>query len=205
VVGVIVLVVVLGGVGFLLLSGGDDGVKELETGGASITVGDRIETTTTTEPERTTTTAPTTTTVPTSSTASPFPDFGTPGGVAPGGPPTPGGSSATSCPSGGIDTQVTATSFSQFGTDYTITVEGRSVNNTTAPVTLDLTVSISHTGSQPNPWVQPVTQSRSPVPPGQTSTWTFTGTINGGTATGITGIGGGFRWADPALSSCPTQ
>ena len=33
----------------------------------------------------------------------------------------------------------------------------------------------------------------------------FTGTINGGTATGITGIGGGFRWADPALSSCPTQ
>jgi hypothetical protein len=204
VVGVIVLVVVLGGVAFIALSGDGDGVRELETGGASITVGDRVETTTTTEPERPTTTESTTTSAPTSTTASPFPDFGTPG-VAPGTPSNPGGSSGTSCPSGGIDTQVTATSFSQFGTDYTITVEGRSVNNTTAPVTLDLTVSISHTGSQPNPWVQPVVQSRSPVPPGQTSTWTFTGTINGGTATGITGIGGGFRWADPALSSCPTQ
>ena len=82
------------------------------------------------------------------------------------------------------------------------------MNNTTAPVTLDLTVSISHTGVAAEPWVQPVVQSRSPVPPpAQTSTWTFTGTINGGTATGITGVGGGIplgRRGAVELSDGPT-
>ena len=109
-------VVVLGGVAFIALSGDDEGVRELETGGASITVGRSRR-----RPRRPPSpTAPTTTTdhhpathVP---TRRPSPTSARRAVSHRATPSNPGGR-GHACPSGGIDTQVTATSFSQFGTD----------------------------------------------------------------------------------------
>jgi pimeloyl-ACP methyl ester carboxylesterase len=134
----------------------------------------------------------------------PFPDFGQPSPPAVGPAPVPG---ATTCPGGGIATQVVSTSITQTSaSSVDLVITGSAVNNTTAPVVLDISLTITHNGtSQPKPWVSKVNQSRPTVSPGETSNWTFTGTLNGGTSASVSAIGGGFRWADPAHASCQTQ
>jgi hypothetical protein len=200
----LVVVVGIGGVAFLTLTGDDEGRRELETSAAGdVDIRDRAEATTTTEAPRETTTLPPTTESPTDEPV-PFPDFGQPSPPAVGPAPVPG---ATTCPGGGIATQVVSTSITQTSaSSVDLVITGSAVNNTTAPVVLDISLTITHNGtSQPKPWVSKVNQSRPTVSPGETSNWTFTGTLNGGTSASVSAIGGGFRWADPAHASCPTQ
>jgi hypothetical protein len=202
VIAMVVAVLLAGGVAFFTLTGDDEGRRELETGGGSdIDIRDRVETTTTTTqpPETTTTAAPTTVTTLAPEDPVPFPDFGqVQPGVQPGGVPV--------CPGGGIGTQVSKTSSTAVGNSRRLDIEGTAVNNTTAPVTIDLNLTIVHDGvNHPTPWVAPVTMSRPTLAPGETATWTFSGMLANANNANVTAIGGGFQWADPALASCPTQ
>lgn len=200
VVGIVVAVLVAGGVAVAAL-GGDDRPRELETGpNADVALRERAEATTTTDPPESTTTvapAPTTTVAPADSVV-PFPDFGP--------PPPPGPAPAPACPGGGVTMVVTRTSATKHGNVQQVDIEGTATNNTTAPVTLDLRLTIDHDAvNHPVPWVTTVDQSRPTLAPGETSTWTFSGAFAQATRADVTALGGGFRWADPVHASCPTQ
>jgi hypothetical protein len=133
----------------------------------------------------------------------PFPDFGQ---VQPGVAPA-----APTCPSGGISMVVGRSSYSATGpASHRLDIEGTATNSTNAQVILQLTLTIDHNATNhPNPWITPVQQARSSLAPGESSSWTFSatfdGSLGGSTNASVSALGGGFRWADPAHASCPTQ
>jgi hypothetical protein len=201
----VLVVLAAGGVAFATLTGDDSGPRELETGGDSeIDIRDRAESTTTTErPRETTTTAvPTTTTAPPSDSVVPFPDFGqVQPGVQPGVAPPP-----PTCPSGGISMVIGRSSSTTTGAGQQVDIDGTATNSTNAPVMLDLTLTVDHDAvNHPKPWVTPVRQARPTLGPGESTTWTFSATFAQATYANVSALGGGFRWADPAHASCPTQ
>jgi hypothetical protein len=87
-----------------------------------------------------------------------------------------------------------------------IEIQGTAKNDTNAPVVLELTLTIDHDAqNHPNPWNTPVVNATPTLAPGGTSQWTFDAVFAGATYANVSALGGGFRWADPAHASCPTQ
>jgi hypothetical protein len=202
-IAVIVLAVIAGVVAVFALGGGDDGDSgDLIAEGDGVEVGDherRSTTSTTEEPEPTTTEAPETTTTTTASTTTTSPTSTT----ASTAPPT--STAPVSCPGGATRTTIGGTYSVLPGQQFRVSIEGTTVNETTAAIDLTLTVAVTHqptAGSNKVTNVRPEEFGRS-IPAGGQLTWHASVIVDSAAEPAPPMATGSWAWSDAALAECP--
>jgi hypothetical protein len=200
---VLVVVAVVGGLTAFVLAAPKDGDSgDLIADGEGVDIGDhdrREETTTTTDPPRETTTS---TAAPTTTTTSPPP-------TTPITPPTPTSAPivtpaptlAPSCPGGFAGSQLSVNISALPASQWRVTINGTTRNDTTASINLLLTVPINGSGGTTD--ARPDKYGTA-VAPGATLAWTATATVDSSSEPTVTRAAGTWAWTDPQYASCAT-
>ena len=226
-IGVIVVVVLGGAAAAVALGGGGGGSVDedlitaegvvIDEEGRPVRTTSTTEATTTTT-EATTTTTESTTTTSTTTTIASIPGVTTIPGFPPGTPyptlpptvptvpPTQPVVTSPPCPSGSVATNLTGATVTIVGGSWKVEVSGSTTNNTSAAITLLVTVPINYEdegGAPKTVTAKPAEYGRS-IAPGATLNWAVSQAVTSPQQPRPGTPSSSFSWSNSSFASCPT-